>query len=35
MSSKREEQKALEELSKEELIGLVRRLLEEVERLKQ
>jgi hypothetical protein len=35
MSSKREEQKALEELSKEELIGLVRRLPEEVERLKQ
>jgi transposase len=35
MSSKRKEKKALEELSKEELIGLVRSLLEEVERLKQ
>jgi hypothetical protein len=35
MSSKRKEKKALEELSKEELIVLVRSLLEEVERLKQ
>ena len=33
MGSKREEQKALAEPSKEELIALVRHLLEEVERV--